>query len=124
MEQTEPQFKQKIKIKRQPNEKRCYSTKIKHTLSLPHCCPVSQNPMSGSTVSISYIPNNYILEVASLKNYIESFVGGKDDVRSMEGMIQTIAKECSNVVNVNVTVTAKLILAPSQKEKVKCLAVK
>lgn len=92
-------------------------TKIEqyHILELPQCCPVSGNPQSGSTVTISYVTLDKALEVYSLKQYINSFVNGRDEVRGMEDMIKKIAIDCQAALNIPVVVEANLILEPSQK---------
>jgi NADPH-dependent 7-cyano-7-deazaguanine reductase QueF len=106
----------------QPNEKRCHTMRETHTLSLPNCCPVTQNPQKGSTVQISYSPDRLILEVASLRAYVDSYVGGRGDVRSMEGMIQQITQDCANTVGVMVHSVALLLINPNQKMQLECSA--
>lgn len=81
-----------------------------HTLPLPSCCPVSGNPQVGSTITISYVPDTKFLEVYSLSTYISKFVGGYENVRDMEGMIQVIAHECATTIGVRVKVDAKIKL--------------
>lgn len=107
-------------IATQPNEKRCAEMKEHHSLSLPHCCPKTANPQAGSIVEISYTPDAKILEVQSLSDYIASFVGGRGDVRSMEGMIQQIARDCAESVGVKVDVYALLHIHPSQQMRLLC----
>jgi NADPH-dependent 7-cyano-7-deazaguanine reductase QueF len=109
-------------LKTQPNEARCACTQVTHTLSLPACCPVSQNPQPGSTLEIKYIPHLYLLEVQALRDYIDSYQGGRGDVRSMEGMIQAIAQDCANCIRMEVSVIAQLVLLPAQSMTVDCLA--
>jgi 7-cyano-7-deazaguanine reductase len=106
-----------------PNEVRCLWTRETHILELAQCCPISGNPQPGSKVAIEYEPNGTILEVAALRSYLDSFVGGKGSVRSMEGMIQMIAQECSQVLSVQVKVQAELIIEPNQRMEVICVAV-
>lgn len=94
-----------------------------HILDIPVCCPVSKNPRSGSTITISYYPNGQSLEVASLIALIHSFKGGLYDdagqliVRDMEGMIQRIAEECARVLAVSIVVEADLQILPKQRMK-------
>jgi len=102
-------------IKRQPNESRCDHTESAHEFDIDGLCPVSGNPLPGSMIRIQYIPERWYLEVYSLKHYIESFRGGKDDIRSMEGMLQAVAKDCSESVEVPVTVIARLVIHPGQR---------
>jgi NADPH-dependent 7-cyano-7-deazaguanine reductase QueF len=106
----------------QPNENRCAFTEHEHILELPVCCPISHNPRPGSTITISYKAQKGFLEVASLRTYIDSFIGGKDDTRSMEGMLQDIAQTCSNVLGVDVKLASNLFIEPSQTMKVTCYA--
>ena len=83
---------------------------------------MSKNPLEGSVVEIHYSPSDHIIEVASLRAYIDSYVGGRGDVRSMEGMIQNIAQDAANCVGVYVRVAGFLKLAPSQDMTVSCAA--
>jgi NADPH-dependent 7-cyano-7-deazaguanine reductase QueF len=110
-----------MELKTQPNEDRCASTWVTHKLALPKCCPVTGNPFPGSEIEITYTPNFFILEVAALHAYIQSYVGGRGDVRSMEGMIQNIAQDCSNCIEQTVKVIANLSLEPTQKMRVECI---
>ncbi len=86
-----------------------------HILDLPSCCPVSGNPQKGSIIKISYTSKDEALEVYSLRKYIDSFIGGYDDVRGMEDMIKKIALDCQFVLGISVTVKANLILEPNQR---------
>lgn len=67
-----------------------------HTLAIPPCCPVSRNPLAGSTFTICYRARVDVLEVYSLKAYIRDFVGGyrgvtgEIEIRTMEGMIARV----------------------------------
>lgn len=106
----------------QRNECRCAFTEHEHVLELPVCCPISQNPRPGSEITISYKGNAGFLEVASLRRYVHSFVGGKGDIRSMEGMLQEIAQSCANALGVDVRLTSNLVIEPSQIMRVKCYA--
>lgn len=106
----------------QPNEARCQSTRETHIIDLPACCPMTQNPQPGSTIEISYRPHLLILEVASLHVYIQSYVGGKGDIRSMEGMIQAITQDAANATRTTVHVVANLNLTPTQKMRLECAA--
>ena len=109
-------------IKTQINEKRCARTEMAHRLSLPACCPITANPRPGSEITISYQPAGHLLEVIALRAYIDSYQGGRGPVRSMEGMIQSIAQDCANSVWVSVCVTAELVLDPDQRMSVECRA--
>lgn len=109
-------------IKTQRNERRCGEMIERHEFLLPQCCPVTKNPQPGSYIRIRYRPWWEILEVQSLHDYIKEYIGGRLDVRSMEGMIQNIAQDCANAAAVSVRVKAKLILQPPQTMKLICTA--
>lgn len=109
-------------LKTQPNESRCKSTKETHILPVPVCCPFSQNPRPGSTLRIEYRLSELILEVATLKAYVDSYIGGKGDIRSMEGMIQQITQDCANAVQTSVWVKAHLVIEPRQEMILECSA--
>lgn len=111
-----------IQLKTQPNEKRCSGMAEKHVLFLPQCCPMTKNPQSGSRLIIRYRPDALLLEVQSLYDYIQSYVGGRLDVRSMEGMIQNIAQDCADALKSKVKAKAVLLLAPEQKMILQCKA--
>jgi len=93
-----------------------------HELDIPPCCPVTKNPQQGSVIKIKYRPRKTILEVQELEKYIHEYVGGRLDVRSMEGMVQNIAQDCAKTLGVKVKVTAKLFLIPKQRMKLQCIA--
>lgn len=101
-------------LRTQKNENRCMKTLVSHIIELPKCCPVSNNPLPGSKITITYNPKLYIIEVFSLKRYIDTFIGGKGEIRSMEGMIQTITKDCACAVGVSVTIESELNIYPNQ----------
>lgn len=109
-------------LKTQPNERRCHRMEETHILTIPPCCPVSGNPRPGSTIEIRYSPAKQILEVASLRAYVDSYKGGKGDIRSMEGMIQAITQDCANAVGVMVHTLALLNISPRQKMRLECSA--
>lgn len=111
-----------VQLKTQPNENRCKRTKETHILDLPPCCPISKNPKRGSALEIQYTPEDRVLEVASLRAYVDSYKGGRGDVRSMEGMIQQITQDCANAVKTTVHVVATLNLNPRQKMNLECAA--
>jgi len=109
-------------LKTQPNEKRCHQMRETHVLPLLNCCPVTKNPQEGSVLEISYTPDKKILEVASLRACVDSYVGGKGDIRSMEGMIQDITQKCANTVGVMVHSLSLLVIEPNQKMRLDCSA--
>lgn len=77
-----------------------------HYLPLPACCPVSGNPQADSFLMLCYTPKACFLEVYSLRKFIDSFVGGREGIRDMEGMIQVIASDCAKALGVVVLVGA------------------
>lgn len=50
-----------------------------------------------------------------MRKYIDSFIGGYDDVRGMEDMIKKIALDCQSILGIPIIVKANLILEPNQK---------
>lgn len=92
----------------------CEEQGVTHTLPLPSCCPVSGNPLPGSAVRIRYRARGKVLEVYDLKRYLEGFMGGWGQVRTMEGMVQQIADDAAQAVGVPVAVRASLSLHPGQ----------
>lgn len=87
-----------------------------HRLDLPSCCPVSHNPQPGSYVEISYRSQDWCLEVYSLAEVIQRFVGGWPGTprypadRNMEGMIRLLGQMCADAIEGPVTVRAYLQL--------------
>jgi NADPH-dependent 7-cyano-7-deazaguanine reductase QueF len=110
------------KIATQPNEKRCDRVWESHTLELPSCCPVSKNPLPGSEVEINYFCQERHLEVFSLKAYLDSYVGGRGEVRSMEGMIAQVAQDCADALGQFVWLEARLNINPGQRMTLRCAA--
>lgn len=104
----------------QPNERRCARMMESHVLPLSPACPISGNPQPGSSISITYSPADRILEVASLRAYVDSYTGGRGEIRSMEGMIQAIAQDAANAVGVTVAIDADLIINPNQRMRLHC----
>ncbi len=109
-------------IETQPNERRCNGMVETHILPLNPCCPRSGNPLVGSKLTITYRPGDLILEVASLRSYVDSYIGGKGEIRSMEGMIQAITQDCANAVKINCEVVAELLIEPRQEMRLVCHA--
>jgi len=93
-----------------------------HTIPLKPCCPVSGNPQEGSTIAIAYSPDGKLLEVEALRAYVDSYQGGRGDVRSMEGMCQQITQDCANVLGVMVHAVAELVITPGQRMTLECSA--
>lgn len=107
-------------IATQPNEHRCATMEESHILPLLPACPVSGNPQEGSSIAITYTPAEKILEVSSLRSYVDSFTGGRGDIRSMEGMVQAIAQDTADATGVFVDVVADLNIRPNQRMILKC----
>jgi NADPH-dependent 7-cyano-7-deazaguanine reductase QueF-like protein len=83
---------------------------------------MSGNPLAGSEIEISYTLVDLILEVQSLREYVDSYKGGRGDIRSMEGMIQAITQDCANAVKTTVHVFARLNINPDQRMELECSA--
>jgi NADPH-dependent 7-cyano-7-deazaguanine reductase QueF len=111
-----------VELKTVPNELRCAFTEEEHSLNVSDCCPVSHNPLPGSIIYIRYKPQRFILEVSALRNYVDSYRGGLGEVRSMEGMIQSIAQDVADTLWVDVTIEARLLISPEQRMNLKCYA--
>jgi NADPH-dependent 7-cyano-7-deazaguanine reductase QueF len=111
-----------VELKLQPNEQRCAFTEHEHGVSFNGCCPITGNPQKGSSLTIYYKGADSFLEVASLKAFIDSYIGGKGDVRSMEGMLQEIAQACANVLKVDVKLYSFLLIEPEQTMRITCYA--
>lgn len=107
-------------IATQPNERRCASMEESHILPLAPACPISGNPQAGSSITITYSPSDRILEVESLRSYVDSYTGGLGDIRSMEGMVQAITQDAANATGVSVEVVADLNIRPNQKMILRC----
>ena len=106
-----------------PNEVAAVPMWVENSLELPRCCPVSKNPQPGSTLTLRYRARERVLEVYSLKQYIQQFVGGHPDgTRNMEAMIQNIAQTCANLLGTPVRACADLELMPYQKMRLVCTA--
>jgi 7-cyano-7-deazaguanine reductase len=88
----------------------------KHVVALPVCCPVSQNPREGSTLTVMYRPEAWVLEVYSLARVVDRFRGGfpgrgrYQPERNMEGMVRLLAQMAADALGVRVTVRAHLVL--------------
>ena len=84
-------------------------TKQTNEVQVPPLCLKTGNPIAGSTLIISYIPNEELLEFYSLNDYIASFIGS-NEVRDLELFTQVVARDCNEVLGVNVSVTGKFVL--------------
>jgi Enzyme related to GTP cyclohydrolase I len=84
-------------------------TKQTNEVQVPSLCPKTGNPIAGSTLTISYIPKEELLEFYSLNEYITSFIGS-NEVRDLELFTQVVARDCHEALGVKVSVTGKFIL--------------
>jgi hypothetical protein len=85
---------------------------VVHTVDVPVCCPASSNPKPGSKMTISYHPTGIVMPVEDLAAMANQYIGGRDEIRGMEEMIQDIARRVHEVVGVPVKVNASLIIGP------------
>ena len=83
---------------------------------------MSGNPQPGSTLTIAYRGKKGFLEVAALRAFVDSYVNGRGEVRSMEGMLQEIARSCAEVLEVDVKLSSELIIEPGQVMRITCYA--
>ena len=101
------------------NPKIAKLTKQIHEVQVPALCPKTGNPITGSTLTIMYIPKQRLLEVYSLNEYIASFIGS-NEVRDLELLTQVVARDCREVLDVNVTVIGKFVLNIGQTVICEC----
>ncbi|SRR6266540_2536622 len=88
-------------------------TKQTHEVDVPSLCPKTGNPITGSTLTISYVPDQKLLEIYSLNEYVASFIGSQE-VRDLELLTQVVGRDCYNVLGVQVSVIGKYILNVGQ----------
>lgn len=86
---------------------------------MPSLCPKTGNPIEGSTLTISYVPDEKLLEVYSLNEYIASFIGS-NAVRDLELLTQVVARDCHSILEVNVSVIGKYLLNIGQTVICEC----
>ncbi len=84
-----------------------------HEVEVPPLCPRTENPIKGSTLTINYAPYQKLLEIYSLNEYVASFIGSQE-VRDLELLTQVIARDCHEVLGVEVSVIGKYILNVGQ----------
>lgn len=105
----------------QPNFHPEISTTSEHRFDLPRMCPVSGNPQPGSVLTVRYVAQQFFLEIETLGEYIESYIGGRpmgrDLIRDMEQTIQQVAIDCAASVEVPVEVVADLRIADDPAER-------
>ena len=90
-----------------------------HEVIVPPLCSRTGNPIAGSTVTISYTPDEKLLEVYSLNEYIASFIGS-GEVRDLELLTQVVARDCHSILGVYVSVTGKYVLNIGQTVICEC----
>lgn len=79
------------------------------------CCPITKNP-KGGTISLTYSPEQRVIEVYSLRELARRFVGGFDATdhypaeRNMEGMVELMAQMVADAVGVDVSFSASIVL--------------
>lgn len=89
---------------------------VRVTVALPSCCPVSGNPQTGSTLTLSYRPQGSVIETYSLQSVVEQFRRGFPGVgpyraeRNMEGMVYLLCQMASDAAGVRVRARASLVL--------------
>jgi NADPH-dependent 7-cyano-7-deazaguanine reductase QueF len=94
-------------------------TKQTHEVEVPSLCPRTSNPIAGSTLTISYIPGEKLLEVYSLNEYISSFIGSRE-VRDLELLTQVVTRDCHSILGVHVSVIGKFLLNIGQTVICEC----
>ena len=94
-------------------------TKQIHEMDVPSLCPKTGNPVTGSTLTITYVPDEKLLEVYSLNEYIASFIGS-NEVRDLELLTQVVARDCRDVLGVNISVIGNFILNIGQTVICEC----
>lgn len=94
-------------------------TKQIHEVQVPPLCPKTGNPISGSTLTITYIPKEKLLEVYSLNEYVASFIGS-NEVRDLELLTQVVARDCHSVLGVHVSVIGRFVLNIGQTVICEC----
>src|ERR1043166_3395746 len=80
-----------------------------HEANVPSLCPKTGNPIEGSTLTISYVPGEKLLEIYSLNEYVASFAGS-NEIRDLELFTQVVARDCHKILEVHVSVIGKYIL--------------
>ncbi len=92
-----------------------------HEVQLPPLCPKTANPIAGSTLTISYVPAQKLLELYSLRDYVASFIGSQE-VRDLELLTQVVARDCHDALGVKVSVTGRYVLNIGQTLICECEA--
>jgi 7-cyano-7-deazaguanine reductase len=98
-----------ILLKTIDNPKISKLTRQIHEVNVPPLCPKTENPITGSTFTITYTPQDKLLELYSINEYIASFIGS-NEVRDLELFTQVVARDCHALLEVEVNVTGKFVL--------------
>ena len=94
-------------------------TRETHEVQVPPLCPRTANPMAGSTLTISYVPEARLLEFYSLNEYVASFAGSQE-VRDLELLTQVVARDCCELLGVRVSVVGRYVLNIGQTVICEC----
>ena len=90
-----------------------------HEVDIPSLCPKTGNPITGSTLTITYKPDQKLLEIYSLNEYVASFIGS-NEVRDLELFTQVVSRDCHAALGVHVSVIGKYILNIGQTVVCEC----
>ncbi|HEY2979769.1 MAG TPA: hypothetical protein VGJ22_01195 [Anaerolineales bacterium] len=94
-------------------------TKQTHEVQVPPLCPKTENPITGSTLTITYAPAERLLEIYSLNEYVAAF-RGSNEIRDLELLTQVVARDCREALDVDVTVVGKYVLNIGQTVICEC----
>jgi NADPH-dependent 7-cyano-7-deazaguanine reductase QueF len=92
----------------------------RHIIKVPQLCPKTGNPVGGN-IAITYTPNDKLLEVYSLTEYINSFIGHQQ-IRDIEHFTQVVAVDCASALGVGVHARAVFVLDIGQTVIVEVVA--
>ena len=90
-----------------------------HEVDVPPLCPKTGNPITGSILTIAYKPDQKLLEIYSLNEYVASFIGS-NEVRDLELLTQVVARDCHEVLGVPVSVIGRYVLNIGQTVICEC----
>ena len=108
-----------MSLKTIDNPKVSELTRQIHEVQVPPLCPKTENPVAGSTLTITYAPATRLLEIYSLNEYVAAF-RGSNEVRDLELLTQVIARDCRAALEVDVTVIGKYVLNIGQTVICEC----
>lgn len=94
-------------------------TRQTHEVQVPPLCPQTNNPINGSTLTITYAPGEDLLEVYSLNECVAAFVGSQA-VRDLELFTQVVARNRHMALGVDVKVMGKFIMNIRQTLTCEC----